>query len=59
MYNLIKYSDVYSKTSGRSWQYYRQETALDGNKNIIGFPVDNNNNNNSNNNNNNNNNNKK
>ena len=25
MYNLIKCSDNYSKTSGRSWQYYRDE----------------------------------
>ena len=25
MYNLIKYSDNYSKTSGCSWQYYRDE----------------------------------
>ena len=23
MYNLIKYSDNYSKTSGSSWQYYK------------------------------------
>ena len=26
MYNLIEYSDNYSKTSGRLWQYYRDET---------------------------------
>ena len=25
MYNLIEYSDNYSKTSGRLWQYYRDE----------------------------------
>ena len=25
MYNLIKYSDNYSKTSGRLWQYYKDE----------------------------------
>ena len=25
MYNLIEYSDNYSKTSGSSWQYYRDE----------------------------------
>ena len=25
MYNLIKYSDNYSKTSGSLWQYYRDE----------------------------------
>ena len=26
MYNLIEYSDNYSKTSGRLWQYYRVES---------------------------------
>ena len=25
MYNLIKYSDNYAKTSGSLWQYYRDE----------------------------------
>ena len=25
MYNLIEYSDKYSKTSGGLWQYYRDE----------------------------------
>ena len=25
MYNLIEYSDNYSKTSGTLWQYYRDE----------------------------------
>ena len=29
VYNLIEYSDNYSKTSGSLWQYYRDETALD------------------------------
>ena len=28
MYNLIEYSDNYSKTSGSLWQYYRDEPAL-------------------------------
>ena len=28
MYNLIEYSDNYSKTWGRLWQYYRNEPAL-------------------------------
>ena len=23
MYNLLEYSDIYSKTSGNLWQYYR------------------------------------
>ena len=25
MYNLIKYNDNYSKTSGSLWQYYKDE----------------------------------
>ena len=28
IYNLIEYSDNYSKTSGSLWQYYRVELAL-------------------------------
>ena len=28
MYNLIKYINNYSKTSGRLWQYYRDKPAL-------------------------------
>ena len=43
MYNLIEYSDTYSKTSGSLWQYYRDELALDVNSNIIDIPADNNN----------------
>ena len=43
MYNLIKYSDAYSKTSESLWQYYRDERALDNNVNIIDFPANNNN----------------
>ena len=43
MYNLIEYSDAYSKTSGSLWQYYRDEPALDNNGNITDFPYDNNN----------------
>ena len=38
-YNLIEYSDVYSKTSWSLWQYYRDETALDNNNNIIDFLI--------------------
>ena len=45
MYNLIEYSDAYWKTSGSLWQYYRDETALDANGNIIDFLANNNNNN--------------
>ena len=37
MYNLIEYNDAYLKTSGNLWQYYRDESALDNNNNIIGF----------------------
>ena len=40
-YNLVE--DAYSKTSGNLWQYYRDETALDGNGNIIEFLANNNN----------------
>ena len=43
MYNLIEYSDAYSKTSGSLWQYYRDEPALDKHNNIIDFPANNNN----------------
>ena len=39
MYNLIEYSDIYSKTSG---QYYRDEPTLDKNQNIIEFTTNNN-----------------
>ena len=42
MYNLIEYSDAYSKTSGTLWQYYRDEPAIANGENID-FPVDNNN----------------
>ena len=42
MYNLIEYSDTYSKTSGSLWQCYRDELALDVNSNIIDIPADNN-----------------
>ena len=43
MYNLIEYSDAYSKTSGHFWQYYGDKTALGNNDNIIDFPDDKNN----------------
>ena len=44
IYNLIEYSDNYSKTSGSLWQYYRIGPALDNNDNniIINFPANNN-----------------
>ena len=42
MYNLIEYSDAYSKTSGSLWQYYRDDPPLDKNGNVIDFPANNN-----------------
>ena len=45
MYNLIERNDAYSKTSGSSWQYYRDEPALDNKGNITGFPANNKNSN--------------
>ena len=43
MYNLIEYSDVYSKKSRSLWQYYRGESALDNNNSTIDFPANENN----------------
>ena len=40
MYNLIEYSDDYSKTSGRSWQYYRDKPFININAVIIDVPND-------------------
>ena len=37
MYNLIEYSDNYSKKSGSLWQYYRQESFLNTNDAIADF----------------------
>ena len=40
IYNLIEYRDACLKTSGSSWQYYRDEPALyANNNNIINFPA--------------------
>ena len=44
MYNLLEYSDIYSKKLGTLCQYYRDEPTLDNNNNIIDFPANNNNN---------------
>ena len=44
LYNLIEYSDNYSKISGSLWQPYRDEPALDNNNVIIDFLADSNNN---------------
>ena len=37
MYNLIGYSDKYSKASGSLWQYYRDEPVNDSNDDIVDF----------------------
>ena len=37
MYDLIEYSDNYSRTSGNLWQYYRDETALTDDCTIANF----------------------
>ena len=37
MYNLIEYSDNYSKTSGRLWQYCKDIPAVNNNGDIVGF----------------------
>ena len=42
MYNLIEYSNNYSKTSGVLWQYYRDEPFLNANGAIDDFPADDN-----------------
>ena len=43
MYNVIEYSDNYSKTSGCLWHNYRDELFLDSNGAITDFPAGNNN----------------
>ena len=43
MYDLIEYSNVYLKTLGNLWQYYRDEPALNNNNNVIDFPANNSN----------------
>ena len=37
MYNIIEYSDHYSKTTGSSWKYCKDITALNKNGNIVEF----------------------
>ena len=37
MYNLIDYSDDYSKTSGRLWQYCKETPAVNNAGNIVDF----------------------
>ena len=41
MYNLIEYSDNYSKTSGSLWQYCKDIPAVDNNNAIINFAENN------------------
>ena len=41
MYNLIKYSDNYSKTSGGLWQYCKDIPAVDNNNAIVNFAENN------------------
>ena len=45
MYNLIDYSDTYSKTSRSLWPYYIGEPVLNNKGNIIDFNADDNNSN--------------
>ena len=37
MYNLIEYSDNYSKTSGSLWQYCKDIPAVNNNDDIVEF----------------------
>ena len=37
MYNLIKHSDNYSKTSGNVWQYCKDKPAVNTTGNIVDF----------------------
>ena len=37
MYNLIEYSDNYSKTSGNLWQYCKDIPAVNNNGEIVDF----------------------
>ena len=43
IYNLIKYSDNYFKTSGSVWQYQRDKSTLNNNGHITDFLENNNN----------------
>ena len=43
MYSIIEYSDNYSKTSGNSLHYYRDESFLNVNSAIADLPADDNN----------------
>ena len=41
MYNLIEYSDNYSKTSGSLWQYCKDTPAVNNAGNIVDFTTNN------------------
>ena len=41
LYNLIEYSNNYSKTTGGLWQCHRDQPFLDANGDIADFPADN------------------
>ena len=41
MYNLIEYSDIFSKKSGNLWQYHIDKWALSLNVQFNDFPADN------------------
>ena len=41
MYNLIEYSDIYSKLSGSLWQYCKDIRAVDNNNAIVNFTENN------------------
>ena len=41
MYNLIEYSNNYSKTSGSLWQYCKEIPAANNNGNILDFTTTN------------------
>ena len=42
MYNLIEYSNNYSKTSGSLWQYYREEATFTDAAAVANFHANNN-----------------
>ena len=39
MFNLLKYSDNYSKTSGILWQYCKGKAAVNNNGAVVDFTV--------------------
>ena len=41
MYNLVEYSDNYSKTSGSLWQYCKNIPAVGNNNGIVNFTENN------------------